>query len=117
MMNLPFKKIMLPIIAANLCFLVSAQPANLPKPQSAKFRNDTFNIIKYGAKADGQFINTESINAAIDDCSKKGGGVVLVPKGIWITGPIVLKSNVNLHLERNALVQFSSDLNQYKLVS
>ena len=81
------------------------------------FKKDTFNILKYGAKADGVTLNTNSINQAIDACSKKGGGVVLVPGGMWLTGPIVLKNNVNLHLQRSAVLQFTSDFTQYPLVA
>ena len=94
-----------------------AQPAKLPRVQQTSFGADTFNIVKFGGKADGKFLNTNSINSAIDACNKKGGGVVLIPKGIWLTGPIVLKSNVNLHLQKNALLQFTSDFNQYPLVA
>src|SRR3954447_14659041 len=80
------------------------------------FNKDTFNIISYGAKADGMTLNTKSINAAIDDCNKKGGGVVVIPAGLWLTGPVTLKSNVNLHLMRDALLQFTTDFSQYPLV-
>ena len=80
------------------------------------FKKDTFNIVTYGAKSDGIFLNTNVINEAITECSQKGGGVVVVPSGLWLTGPIVLKSNVNLHLKKNSLLQFSSDFNQYPLV-
>lgn len=80
------------------------------------FKKDTFNIAKYGAKPDGITLNTNSINDAIDACNKKGGGVVLIPEGLWLTAPIVLKSNVNLHLASNAFLLFTTDLNQYKLV-
>jgi len=90
--------------------------ANLPKIAQPRFKADTFNIVKYGAKADGVSLNTESINAAINACSAKGGGVVLIPNGFWLTGPVVLKSNVNLHLNRAALLQFTNDKSQYKLV-
>lgn len=89
---------------------------NLPKAQLPIFKNDTFNIKKYGAVADGITLNTKSINNAIDDCSKKGGGVVLIPEGIWLTGPVVLKSNVNLHLNAAAILQFTKDFSQYPLV-
>jgi polygalacturonase len=95
-------------------FFVNGQP--FPKPQAAVFKKAIFNIINYGAMADGITLNTKSINAAIDDCNKKGGGSVIVPKGLWLTGPIVLKSNVNLHLEKNSVVQFTMDFNQYPLV-
>lgn len=90
---------------------------NLPKIARTTFKKDTFNIVKYGAKADGFTLNTKSINAAITACSAKGGGVVLVPQGLWLTGPIVLKSNVNLHISRAALLQFTNDKSQYPLVA
>ena len=89
---------------------------NLPTAKVPVFKNDTFNIIKYGAIADGLTLNTKSINAAITECSANGGGVVLIPQGLWLTGPIVLKSNVNLHVNRAALVQFTNDKKEYSLV-
>jgi len=102
------------IFSVSLLHTVSAQ--KLPTVQQAKFRKDTFNIKKYGAVADGITLNTDAINKAIDACNKKGGGVVLVPSGLWLTGPVVVKSNVNLHIVRDAVLQFTSDFNQYALV-
>jgi polygalacturonase len=99
-----------------LFFYASAQKNPLPVVKQTSFKKDTFNIIKFGAKADGITLNTKSINAAIDACNKKGGGVVLIPAGFWLTGPVVLKSNVNLHLQKSALLQFSRDFNEYSLV-
>ena len=93
-----------------------AQHGKLPVVQKTSFRKDTFNIVRYGAKADGVTLNTKSINDAIDACHQKGGGVVVVPSGLFVTGPVVLKSNVNLHLQRNATLQFTKDLDQYALV-
>lgn len=89
---------------------------NLPQAKMPSFKTDTFSIVKYGAVADGITLNTNSINSAINDCSAKGGGVVLIPQGLWLTGPIVLKSNVNLYVSRAALLQFTNDKSQYKLV-
>ncbi len=100
------------LIAAQLSAF--AQP--LPVIKSVLFKKDSFSIVKYGAVADGLVLNTKSINAAIDACNKRGGGTVLVPAGIWLTGPIVLKSNTNLHLAENALLQFTSNMNEYPLV-
>jgi polygalacturonase len=90
---------------------------NLPVIAKTSFRKDTINILKYGAKRDGLTVNTKSINDAIIACNKRGGGVVVVPKGMWLTGPIELKSNVNLHLQANAILQFTKDFNQYPLVA
>lgn len=89
---------------------------NLPKIAQPVFRKDTLTILAYGAKPDGITLNTKSINAAILACSQKGGGVVLVPAGLWMTGPVELKSNVNLHLKKSATLLFTTDKNQYALV-
>lgn len=86
-----------------------------PVVRLTDFKKDTFNILKYTAKPDGITLNTKAINSAIDACSKSGGGVVLIPGGLWLTGPVVLKSNVNLHVNRDAVLQFTADITQYPL--
>jgi polygalacturonase len=106
-------------------FVVSAQstPAkaysftNLPVVAQTSFKKDTINIINFGAKSDGLTLNTKSINNAIIACNKKGGGVVVIPKGLWLSGPIELKSNVNLHLQKDAILQFTKDFDQFPLVA
>lgn len=95
---------------------VFAQKQTLPVIQQVKIKKDTTSIIAFGARGDGLTLNTTNINKAIASVSKKGGGVVLIPSGLWLTGPIELKSNVNLHLKRDAILQFTDDFNQYKLV-
>lgn len=102
------------LLSSAICF---SQKNRLPVVQETSFRNDTFNILKYGAKADGITLNTKSINDAIVDCNKKGGGIVLIPSGLWLTGPIELRSNVNLHLQKNAVLQSTADFSQYELVA
>lgn len=89
---------------------------NLPKVSQPVFNKDTFNILRFGAIADGITLNTNSINKAITACSEKGGGVVLVPGGLWLTGPIEMKNNVNLHVVRDAILLLTTDFNQYPLV-
>lgn len=89
---------------------------HLPHVSRPVFKKDTFNIVNFGAKADGITLNTKAINKAIGECSAKGGGVVLIPQGFWLTGPVVLKNNVNLHISRAALLQFTDDKSQYPLV-
>jgi polygalacturonase len=98
-------------------FVSEAQKKNPVVVASPVFRKDTFNIIKFGAKPDGVSLNSKAINDAINACNKKGGGVVLIPAGLWITGPVEIKSNVNLHLQRNAVLQTTNDFSQFKLVS
>lgn len=88
----------------------------LPKVYQPNFKRDTFNIVTYGAKPDGVTLNTIAINNAIDACVKGGGGTVMIPAGLWNTGPIVLQSNVNLYAARGALISFTSDRTQYPLM-
>lgn len=76
---------------------------HLPQVNKPVFKKDTINILKYGAKADGITLNTTSINKAISAWQRQRGGVVLIPQGLWLTGPLVMKSNVNLHVSRAAL--------------
>lgn len=96
---------------------VEAQRPKLPVVKQVSFKKDTIHITQFGARPDGITLNTDAINSAINESSKRGGGVVVVPSGLWLTGPIELKSNVNLHLQKSALLQFTDDFNQYKLVA
>lgn len=105
--------ILLLTIVSNLGF---TQVKKLESFAIPKFKKDTFNIINYGAKGDGVFLNTKIINEAIETCTKKGGGLVLIPSGIWLSGPIVLKNNVNLFLATGATLLFTKNFNEYKLV-
>ena len=78
-------------------------------------RSPVFNILDYGAKADGKTVNTVAINQALQACAKAGGGTVYVPPGEFLTGTIVLRSNVTLHLEAGAVLKGSPDLADYKV--
>ncbi len=83
--------------------------------KKTSFPADTFNIIDFGAIAnDSSFLNTIAIGKAIEKCNVSGGGVVLVPSGIWYTGPVTILSNVNLHISKNAKLVFSTDYQLYK---
>lgn len=77
------------------------------------FADRDFVITNYGAKADGKTFNTQAIAAAIAACHKAGGGRVVVPAGRFLTGPIHLLSNVNLHVQKDAVLAFSTNPNDY----
>lgn len=78
------------------------------------FPNKNYSILDFQAKAnDSTVLNHEAINAAILACSLNGGGHVVVPEGVFHTGPITLKSNVDLHLEEGAVLKFSTDTALY----
>ena len=64
-------------------------------------------------KGDGVTDNTIIIQKAVDECSKKGGGTVLIPSGSYLIRPIELKSNVNLHLDFGTLLLGSTRLSDY----
>src|SRR5437667_7760297 len=72
-----------------------------------------FPITKFGAVGNGNADCTEAFAKAIDACNKAGGGRVVVPAGEFLTGAIHLKSNINLHLAKNATIKFSRDPKKY----
>lgn len=78
-----------------------------------KFPDNTYNIMDFGAVADGKTNNSEAIHKAIKLCNETGGGTVVIPAGAYLTGPIHLKSYVNLHLEEGAEVLFTKDKKAY----
>jgi polygalacturonase len=86
-------------------------PVALPRIPSAIVR-----VTDFGARGDGVTLNTDAIAAAIAACAKAGGGRVVVPRGVFLTGPIELKSRIDLHLERGALLLFSPKFELYPLV-
>jgi polygalacturonase len=78
------------------------------------FSDKTFNINDFGAMPENPCILAhKAINEAIEQCSLSGGGSVIIPQGTYYTGPIILKSNVNLHLEEGAVLKFSTDKKLY----
>jgi polygalacturonase len=91
----------------------AAEPAVLARIHAPEFPAKDFPITDYGAKADGATDCTTAIRQAIAACNAAGGGRVVVPAGIFLTGAIHLLSNVNLHLNSGATLKFSPDPAQY----
>lgn len=118
-------KVMLAACAALLCAANSAgQSADysaaydgvaveMAKVKAPEFAPNEVSIADLGAKGDGLTLCTEAFKQAIKKMVKLGGGTVLVPRGVWLTGPIVLKSNVRLHLDEGAIIAFSPDRSLY----
>ena len=85
--------------------------ANIKAPE---FPDVEFIVTNFSAKADNKTNNKQAFEKAIAKCSESGGGKVIVPAGEYIcNGPIVLKSNVNFHMEDGAVIKFSTDPNDY----
>lgn len=81
------------------------------------FPDKDYNILDFGKKSKKEgFLYTKMINKAIEKCHADGGGRVIVPAGTWLTGPINLLSNVNLHLEEGATLLFTTDVKEYPIV-
>ena len=75
-----------------------------------------YDIISFGAKGDGVTDDAMAIQKAIDRCSAEGGGIVLLPRNhVFLSGPIELKSQVELHLEATATLKANPDEGIYRL--
>jgi polygalacturonase len=92
---------------------VQQMQAILARIHAPQFPGRAFDIVAYGAAAGAQKDASDAIAKAIDACSKAGGGRVVVPRGEFLTGPIHLKSNVNLHLDEGSTLKFSTDPKKY----
>ena len=91
-------------------------PFQMPEVSAPVIPNYTVNLKKFGAVGDGVTLNTKAFEKAIAALTKKGGGHLVVPQGVWFTGPIVLQSNIDLHLEAGAVIQFSGDEALYPVI-
>ena len=91
---------------------IAGTPFKMKTPERPTFPDRTVTVNKGSIGADGKI--TEAINGLIADISKRGGGTVKVPSGHWMSGRIVLKSNVNLHLEEGAELHFSGNIKDYQ---
>lgn len=73
-------------------------------------------LSEYGGIGDGITVNTEAFASAIEDLSSRGGGHLIVSPGVWVTGPIKLKSNIDLHISKGAIILFSPDKSLYPIL-
>ena len=81
---------------------------------STSHQGNTYDIMTYGAKGDGQTDDAAAIQRAINACSAAGGGTVIIPAGhTFLCGPLYLKSYVNLHLEPNSRLLANPDESIY----
>ena len=105
------------IMAQNLSYDTYANiEFKMTKVQEPIIPNNSVNLKDFGAVNGGYVLNTKAFADAIDMLSKKGGGKLIIPPGIWLTGPIILKSNIELHAQTGALIKFSTDKSLYPII-
>lgn len=94
----------------------AALPAILQRIQPPKFPSRDFDVARYGAKPDGKSDSSAAFRRAIDAAARAGGGRVLVPEGVWVTGAIHLESNIDLHVAKGGTIRFHPDPKLYPIV-
>ncbi len=104
------------LIKSEIAEYLKNLPIESPRITLPVFPPNIVNIKDFGAIGDGKFLNTIAIKSAIEHCVRLGGGTVLIPAGVWLTGPIKLESNINLKLERGAFIQFSKNIGDYPII-
>ncbi|MDD4968483.1 MAG: glycoside hydrolase family 28 protein [Paludibacter sp.] len=97
-------------------YLYKDLPFEMPKIDIPALPECSVSITDFGAKGNGMDLCTNAFSNAMNSLSSKGGGTVVVPVGVWLTGPIVFKSNINLHLEKGAIILFSHNKDLYPIV-
>ena len=88
-------------------------PITLEQPAAPVIPALTVSVTDFGGVGDGVTLNTEAFKKAIAKLDKQGGGHLNVPAGIWLTGPISLKSRIDLHVERGAIILFTPDRKEF----
>src|SRR5690242_7967789 len=94
-----FTKILVLFITANCALVVRGQAF--------------YNVLRYGAKNDSSKLATKAIETAIEAASKAGGGTVYFPAGVYLTGPIHLRSNITIFIDAGAVLNFSDNFDDY----
>jgi polygalacturonase len=97
-------------------YYTAQAPFKMPVVKLPEIPAGIFNIKDYGAVGNGELLNTTAFAKAIAACQKAGGGTVVVPPGLWLTGPIQLQSNMALDVQRGAIIQFTADHSQYPMI-
>lgn len=96
--------------------LYEGVPFDMPLVSRPVIPKYTVSLTDFGGVGDGQTLNTQVFTNAIQHLTKHGGGHLIVPEGLWLTGPIGLESNIDLHIKSNAVILMVADRTQYPIV-
>ena len=88
-------------------------PFDMPEISAPAFPERSVSVTDFGAVGNGTTLCTQAFARAMERLAAEGGGHLIVPRGIWLTEPIVMRSNTDLHLERGAVILFSPDISLY----
>ena len=102
--------------AYELAYLYEDLPFEMEQVQRPQIPEREVNIVDFGGVGDGVTLNSDAFAKAIDALSQQGGGKVVVPTGVWLTGPITMKDNIELHIKPDAVLLFSTDRDLYPIV-
>ena len=96
--------------------LYEGLPFDMPVLERPDIPSRSVSIVDFGAVADGVTLCSDAFAKAIDELAGQGGGTVIVPEGLWLSGPIGLKSHIELRLEKGAVLMFSADQDLYPII-
>lgn len=96
--------------------LYSDLPFQMPQVKEPAIPSHSVTLTDFGAVGDGTTLCTDAFAQAFEALEKRGGGRLIVPDGIWFTGPVGLKSHTELHLADNAVIVFSADQDLYPII-
>lgn len=85
----------------------------MPSVELPQIPDRQFDLREFGARDGGRVNNMSAFRDAISRCAQSGGGMVRVPAGLWLTGPIHLQSQIRLHLDEGAIIRFSTAPTDY----
>lgn len=102
--------------ASPYAYLYKDLPFDMPVLSPPVFPDTRVSMTEVGGVGDGQVLNTAAFETAMEKLASQGGGTLYVPAGVWLTGPIVFRSNIHMYLEKGAVILFSRNKDLYPLV-
>lgn len=105
-----------PAAASGYSDFYSDLPFDAPQVSAPVIPDLTVTLSQFGGKGDGVTLCTDAFASAISALEEQGGGHLIVESGVWLTGPIVMKSNIDLHVTRDAIILFSPDKSLFPVI-
>ena len=97
-------------------YLYDDLPFEMERVQRPQIPAREISVADFGGIGDGVTLNSQAFADAIETLSQLGGGRLTVPKGVWLSGPITLKDNIELHIKPDAVLLFSTDRDLYPII-